>query len=105
MVARVSLKFAAGAFYSSFTLRAPPVLDIKPFLSEPEPATTAAAAANNDIAKKGRWKRINAQSSILLRCVDMRRVDHKRRQRTAKAVVNALRQFGAVRRAEKVEIS
>jgi diguanylate cyclase (GGDEF)-like protein len=41
MVARVSLKFAAGAFYSSFTLRAPPVLDIKPFLSEPEPATTS----------------------------------------------------------------
>jgi diguanylate cyclase (GGDEF)-like protein len=41
MIARVSLKFTAGAFYSSFTLRAPPVLDIKPFLSEPEPAATS----------------------------------------------------------------
>src|SRR6201991_710998 len=68
-------------------------------------STSDAAASSDDITKKGRWKRINARSSILLRRVDVSCIDHECRQRTTKAVVNTLRQLRAVRGAEKIEIS
>src|ERR1700683_1198876 len=66
-------------------------------------ATTG--AASDAIRQKGRTKLINAKSSILLRWFEMRRVDHKFRQRARQAIMDPLGEFGAVGSTEKIEIS
>ena len=71
-------------------------------------STSAATAgtASAAITQKGRTKLINAsQSSVLLGWFKMRRVDHKFRQRTRQAIMDALGKFGAVRSTEQIEIS
>jgi hypothetical protein len=45
------------------------------------------------------------QFLVLLGRIEMRRVDHKFRQRATKAIVNALGKIEAVRSAEKIKIS
>ena len=64
-----------------------------------------AGAASDAIPQKGRTKLINAWSLVLLGWFKMRGVDHKFRQRTREAIMDALGKFGAVRRTEQIEIS
>src|SRR5450432_2685730 len=68
-------------------------------------SAATAGATSNVILQKGLTQRINARSSILLGWIDVSRVDHKFRERAAKAIVNALGQFESMRGAEQVEIA
>src|SRR6185312_5206959 len=70
-------------------------------------STSAATAGtvSDAIPQKGRTKLINAKSLVLLGWLEMRGVDHKFRQRTRQAVMDALGKLGAGRRTEQIEIS